>query len=223
MDNIFHDMKLYLDGSFLPPPPKKIFFIHRTFPIITHRVFLKIEMDGVLVGRIVLGLFGSMAPKAAENFAALCTCDRGKAKLTGKPLCYRRSKIHRVIPNFMIQGGDFTHNDGTGGESIYGKYFEDESFEVKHNRAYLLSMSNAGRKNSNGSQWFINTVKTQWLDGKYEVFGMVLEGLNVITEIEKVGTHGGRPKADIVIVDSGALPLQPEDSQPRLISDKLTE
>ena len=198
-------------------------FTRSTLPVVTHRTYMDIEMDGVKLGRIVFGLFGGIAPKAAENFSSLCKCDKGPAKLTGKDLCYKNSKIHRVIPSFMLQGGDFTHNDGTGGESIYGAKFEDESFQVKHNRGYLLSMSNEGKKNTNGSQWFINTVKTQWLDGKNEVFGMVLEGLSVITEIEKVGTYGGKPKAVIVIVASGSLELEPEDHKPRLVSDKLTD
>jgi peptidylprolyl isomerase len=197
-------------------------FTCSTLPVVTHRSYMEIEMDGVSLGRIVFGLFGGIAPKAADNFASLCKCDKGRAKLTGKNLCYKGSSIHRVIPSFMLQGGDFTHNDGTGGESIYGTKFEDESFQVKHNRAYLLSMSNEGKKNTNGSQWFINTVKTQWLDGKNEVFGMVLEGLSVITEIEKVGTYGGIPKAEIVVVASGSLPLESEDHTPRRISEKLT-
>jgi peptidylprolyl isomerase len=192
-------------------------------PMVTHRAYLDIEMDGKALGRIVVGLFGDVAPKAVENFVALCKCDRGKGKLTGKDLCYKNSKIHRVVPNFMLQGGDFTHGDGTGGETIFdgGLDFEDESFQVKHNRAYMLSMANSGRKNSNRSQWFINTVKTQWLDGKNEIFGMVLEGLTVITDIEKVGTHGGVPKAEIVIKDSGTLALTVEDAKPRLLSDRL--
>jgi cyclophilin family peptidyl-prolyl cis-trans isomerase len=189
--------------------------------MITHRAFLDIEMDGVKVGRIVVGLFGDIAHKAVENFMALCKCDHGKGQMTGKDLCYKGSKIHRVIPNFMFQGGDFTHGDGTGGESIYGGAFEDESHQVKHNRKYLLSMANSGRKNTNRSQWFINTVKTQWLDGKNEVFGMVLEGLKVINEIEQVGTHGGVPKSEIVVVDSGSLPLTAEDAAPYLVSHRL--
>ena len=192
-----------------------------TLPVVTHRTFMDIEMDGTPLGRIVFGLFGEELPKATENFVALSNCDRGAAKLTGKDLCYRGTKIHRVIPNFAFQGGDFTHGDGTGGESIFGQKFEDESFAVKHNRKYLLSMSNEGKKNTNGSQWFVNTVKTQWLDGKNVAFGMVLEGLDVITEIEKVGTHIGKPKADIVITNSGSLPLEPEDKTPRLVSERL--
>lgn len=191
--------------------------------MVTHRAYLDIEMDGKSLGRIVVGLFGDVTPKAVENFISLCKCDKGKAQLTGKDLCYKGSKIHRVIPNFMFQGGDFTHGDGTGGESIYGGEFEDESFAVKHNRAYMVSMANSGRKNSNRSQWFINTVKTQWLDGHSVVFGMILEGKAVITEIEKVGTHGGIPRAEIIIKDSGTLELTAEDAKPRLVSEKLAK
>jgi peptidylprolyl isomerase len=168
-----------------------------------------------------MGLFGEICPKAVENFVSLSKCDRGKAKITGKDLCYKGSKIHRVIPNFMFQGGDFTHGDGTGGESIFGEPFEDESFQVKHNRRFMLSMANSGRKHTNRSQWYINTVKTQWLDGSDEIFGMVLSGGNVITEIEKVGTHGGTPRAEIVIVDSGSLPTEAEDATPRLVSSQI--
>jgi len=197
-----------------------------TLPIVTQRVFMDISMDEKIIGRIVFGLFGEIAPKAVENFSSLCKCvlDR-KAPRTGKELCYKKSIIHRVIPNFIIQGGDFTHGDGTGGESIFdgGLSFEDESFAVKHNRKYLLSMANDGKghPHTNRSQWFINTVKTQWLDGNNEIFGMVLEGLDVIKSIEKKGTHGGIPKSTIVIEDSGALPLDLKDSTPRLVSEPL--
>ena len=194
--------------------------------MVTERVFLKIFKDGELLGRIVFGLFGEIAPKAVENFSSLCKCDRGKAPITGKDMCYKNSIVHRVIPNFMIQGGDYTHGDGTGGESIFeGNNFESESFAVKHNRKYLLSMVTDGRgkPNTNRSQWFINTVKTQWLDGTHGVFGMVLEGIDVITAIEEEGTHGGTPRSEIVINDSGTLPLEPEDAVPRLVSEKLTK
>jgi peptidylprolyl isomerase len=133
-------------------------------------------------------------------------------------------KCFSTSTGVQIQGGDFTHGDGTGGESIFagGKEFEDESFAVKHNRKYLLSMANSnGRPNTNRSQWFINTVKTQWLDGKNEVFGMVLEGLRVITAIEKLGTHGGSTVKNIAIADSGVLPVEEEDATPRLVSSAL--
>mmetsp|Transcript_7458 Transcript_7458/g.17063 ORF Transcript_7458/g.17063 Transcript_7458/m.17063 type:complete len:193 (+) Transcript_7458:115-693(+) len=171
------------------------------------------ESKKKLRGRIVLGLFGKIAPKAAENFRALCACDKGNARITGKLLCYRGSTFHRIIPNFMIQGGDFTHNDGTGGESIYGSDFEDESFQVKHNRRYLLSMANNGR-NSNRSQFFINTVKTQWLDGANVAFGVVLEGEEFVETIGHQGTLGGSPRRIVRIVDSGELDLNQGDKEP---------
>lgn len=186
---------------------------------------MDVEIDGERAGRIVFGLFGGVAPKAVENFLTLCRCDAGKkAKLTGKELCYRGSKIHRSVPNFLIQGGDFTHNDGTGGESIYGEGFEDGEFVVRHNRSYMLSMANDGvRKKSYRSQWFVNTVKTQWLDGKNEIFGMVLQGKAVITKIERFGTNSGTPKVEVVVADSGALEATEEDATPRLVSVKLQD
>jgi peptidylprolyl isomerase len=113
----------------------------------------------------------------------------------------------------MVQGGDVTHNDGTGGESIYGGHFEDESFVAKHNHQYSLAMSNRGRPNTNGSQFFINTVKTSWLDGKNVIFGSVLEGTHVVKAIERVGTYGGKPTATVTIVGSGEAPLLPEDKE----------
>lgn len=195
-----------------------------TLPLVTERVFFDILIDDEPIGRIIFGLFGDVAPKAVENFSALCKCDRGKAPITGKDMCYKHSLIHRVIPNFIIQGGDYTHGDGTGGESIFeGNTFEDESFAVKHNRKYMLSMANDGRgkPNTNRSQWFINTAKTQWLDGRNEIFGMVLDGVDVITAMEEKGTLGGTPTARIAINDSGSLPLEREDAVPYLVSQKL--
>lgn len=179
-------------------------------PDVTHKVFLDVEIedDAEGSGRIVLGLFGEIAPKTVENFRSLCACDKGNAKITGKPLCYRGSTFHRVIPSFMIQGGDFTHGDGTGGESIYGgQMLEDESFQVKHNKKFLLSMANSG-KDTNGSQFFINTVKTSWLDHHHVVFGTVLEGHEVVSAVERQGTFGGKPRKKIVIKDSGELPME---------------
>jgi len=190
-------------------------------PEVTNKVFIDISIDGDEEGsgRIVLGLFGTVAPKAVKNFRALCACDFGLGKITGKPLCYKGSTFHRVIPDFMIQGGDFTHGDGTGGESIYGHRFEDDALGLatKHNRRYLLSMANSG-KNTNGSQFFINTVKTQWLDGKHVVFGVVLEGVGVVKAIERQGSSGGRPHQIIHIHDSGVLELTEKDKQPIPVS-----
>jgi len=192
-----------------------------TLPERTHKVFLDVKIEGQedRGGRIILGLFGGIAPRAVENFRSLCACDKGNGKLTGKPLCYKGSHFHRIIPNFMIQGGDFTDNDGTGGESIYGGSFEDESFAVKHNRRFLLSMANSGR-DTNRSQFFINTVKTQWLDGKHIVFGVVLGGEGIVKAIEEQGTNGGRPKVTVTIVDSGELKLTAEDKKPMEVAMK---
>ena len=170
---------------------------------ITNRVFFDVEADGVLLGRITFGLYGKVVPKTVENFRALCTGENGQSS-EGKALHYKGSVFHRVIPEFMIQGGDFTRGDGTGGESIYGKKFPDENFQLKHKGPGLLSMANSG-PNTNGSQFFITTVVTSWLDGKHVVFGEVLEGFDVAKKIEALGTQSGRPSKRIVVVDSGEL------------------
>merc|ERR1711971_415039 len=169
----------------------------------THKVYFDVEIGGEDAGRIVMGLFGEDVPKTAENFLSLCKGDKGVGT-SGKPLHYKGSTFHRVIPNFMIQGGDFTHGTGTGGESIYGVQFDDESFEFKHNRPLQLSMANAG-PNKNRSQFFINTVKTSWLDNKNVVFGRVISGEGVVKKIEEQGTNSGNPLTRIVIRDSGEL------------------
>jgi peptidylprolyl isomerase len=189
------------DRPQMEPPP--------ALPKITHIVYLDVQIEetSASLGRIVLGLFGQVAPKTVENFYRLCLCDQGLGKYSGKPLCYRQSYFHRIIPNFMVQGGDITHSGGTGGESIYGGKFDDESFQIRHNKKYLLSMANAGR-NNNGSQFFINTVKTSWLDGKNVAFGMVLQGFQVVDELEALGTNSGTPRATVTIVDCGALPME---------------
>lgn len=164
--------------------------------------------------RVVFGLFGTIAPKTVDNFRALATCNKGRGAITGKPLCYKGSSFHRVIPHFGLQGGDFTHHDGTGGESIYGGRFEDESFQVSFRLPYMLAMSNTGKKHTNGSQFFITTVKAQWLTGKNVIFGMVLEGREVLDELEEsYGTFGGKPSSMIEIVDCGEAPLLPQDKE----------
>lgn len=170
---------------------------------VTHKVFFDVEIDGVKQERIVFGLFGNTVPKTIENFRALCTGEKGTGN-SGKLLTFKGSGFHRVIPGFMAQGGDFTSGDGRGGESIYGARFDDENFKLRHSRGNLLSMANAG-PNTNGSQFFITFKETPWLDGRHVVFGEVLEGVNTVAELEKIGTQSGSTKKKAVIVESGEL------------------
>ncbi|MCW5249640.1 MULTISPECIES: peptidylprolyl isomerase [unclassified Streptomyces] len=159
-------------------------------------VFFDIDIDGQDAGRIVFELFEDVTPKTARNFIELATGEHGFG--------YKGSPFHRVIPQFMLQGGDFTHGTGIGGKSIYGAKFADENFTLKHTGPYLLSMANAG-PNSNGSQFFVTTVATPWLDGKHVVFGKVIQGTDVVDRIEGLGSPSGSTSAKITVRDSGLV------------------
>ncbi|UJR35210.1 hypothetical protein I4U23_027977 [Adineta vaga] len=160
------------------------------------KCFFDVNVENKPLGRITFQLYNDVVPKTAENFRVLCTGDKGFG--------YKNSTFHRVIPKFMLQGGDFERNDGRGGYSIYGKKFADENFQIKHEKAGLLSMANSG-KNTNGSQFFITTESTPWLDGKHVVFGEVVDGMDTVKKIEALGSQSGQTQKKITIADCGEL------------------
>lgn len=182
-------------SHFSPEKKPTLFF----FPLKSKemsQVYFDVSANGDKLGRITFKLYNDVVPKTAENFRALCTGEQGFG--------YAQSVFHRVIPQFMLQGGDFTRGNGTGGKSIYGEKFADENFSKKHDRPGLLSMANAG-PNTNGSQFFVTTVPCPWLDGKHVVFGEVTDGFDVVKKVESYGSNSGATSARVTIDASGEL------------------
>jgi len=183
------------------------------------RCYLDVSIGGELEGRIVVELYASVVPRTAENFRALCTGEKGVGADNGVPLHYKGSCFHRIVKGFMVQGGDITAGDGTGGQSIYGLNFEDENFVLKHERKGMLSMANAG-PNTNGSQFFITTTRTPHLDGNHVVFGRAIKGMGVVRAMEHIPVdEADHPTDDVVIVDCGEIPEGANDGVVNFFKD----
>eukprot|EP00927_Polykrikos_kofoidii_P071527 TRINITY_DN6778_c0_g1_i1.p1 TRINITY_DN6778_c0_g1~~TRINITY_DN6778_c0_g1_i1.p1 ORF type:complete len:322 (-),score=82.77 TRINITY_DN6778_c0_g1_i1:121-1086(-) len=189
------------------------------------KVFLECSIGAVSAGRIVIELRSDVVPKTAENFRALCTGEKGIGR-SGRPLHFKGSSFHRVINEFMCQGGDFTRGDGTGGESIFGSRFEDENFDLKHIGEGVVSMANGGL-NTNSSQFFITMRRAPWLDGKHVVFGQVVDGLDTLRKVDEVGSLSGKPTTPIIIADCGEhvpgcdpVPEKEESKEPISVDKK---
>jgi len=166
-------------------------------------VFCDVDIDNRNIGRIIFELYDDVVPLTCENFYSLCVGSH-TSKTNGKPLHYKGSKFHRIIPQFMVQGGDVTLGNGRGGESIYGEKFQDENFVLKHEKPFLLSMANAG-PDTNSSQFFLTTIVCDWLDNKHTVFGEVVEGKDVVKKIEDQGSPKGIPLTTVTISDCGGI------------------
>lgn len=169
----------------------------------TSKVFIEVAIGGSPAGRMVFDLFGEDVPKTCENFRCLCTGEKGVG-VSGQQLHLKGSKFHRIIPQFMCQGGDITNGDGTGGESIYGRTFDDENFSIDHSSVGQLSMANSG-PNTNGSQFFITINPCPWLDGKHVVFGEMVEGFDVLGKMEMIGNKSGKTDQSVIVTDCGEL------------------
>ncbi|XP_078432758.1 peptidyl-prolyl cis-trans isomerase / cyclophilin-40 (CYP40) / rotamase [Wolffia australiana] len=187
--------------------------------VVNPRCFLDIAIGGEVEGRVVVELFANVVPRTAENFRALCNGEKGLGPNTGVNLHFKGSRFHRVIKGFMIQGGDISAGDGTGGESIYGLKFSDENFDLKHERKGILSMANSG-PDTNGSQFFITTTRTTHLDGKHVVFGKVIKGMGVVRSVEHSPTsEGDVPIEDVIIVDCGEIAEGEDDGTRNFFKD----
>ncbi|KAL6873895.1 hypothetical protein ACP4OV_013977 [Aristida adscensionis] len=196
------------------PTPAQAKKHHAKLTKVTTKVFFDITIGGKPAGRIVMGLFGKTVPKTAENFRALCTGEKGIGK-SGVPLHYKGSIFHRIVPGFMIQGGDIKNHDGTGSESIYGEVFPDENFKIHHNTPGIISMANTLEPSTNGSQFYITTADSERArkgDGRFVAFGKVVEGMDVVHKIEaECKGKEGPPQEPVVVANSGELPLRSDE------------